>query len=155
MSKLKLTAPFINLDIEITNEQAGIILNALIGSVEDEEKEEDPLAVLISKKDVEDKTTPTFQSHKNKKGRKQNACSMCGTPGHRVTTCPKSKNKEPVVPKAEALTSEEYDSVMESKNQEGMLSKDTANTLGLNIREVNAAYGSVGYANYLAIRKSI
>ena len=94
------------------------------------------------------------------KVRKERSCSLCGKPGHSVTTCKENKPDQfgfdatPKVSGFDPMTKEEYAGVKEAKDCEE-LSKSTADMMGLPIREVNIAYSSSDYQHYLSLRRIV
>lgn len=83
-----------------------------------------------------------------KKSGKVRTCGACGKPGHRRDNCGK---EEPAEISTDPLSEAEFRSVKECKD-DGMASKATADELELNMREVNIAFGSYDYDNYLKSR---
>lgn len=139
----------ISIDQVITHEQAADILHSFVLSVPDEEEvTEEDLDASIEEIIKEEKTTKKYKKHK--KGRKPPHCGNCGETGHLKTTCP--KDNEPQEEPADALTEEEYRSVMECK-KDGLTSKEAATNLEFNSREVNVAFGTNLYESYLQVRK--
>lgn len=143
----------ISIDQVITHEQAADILHSFVLSVPDEEEEvtEEDLDASIDAIVADDKPTKKYKKHKA--DRKPATCGNCGETGHRKTTCP--KDNEPTDPKEEAgdaLSEEDYRAVLECKS-DGLTSRETADQLELNRREVNVAFGTKIYESYLQTRK--
>ena len=142
----------ISIDLNITHEQAADILQSFVLSVPDEEEEvsEEDLDASIEEIVKEDKPT---KKYKKRKERKPMSCSNCGEPGHTKPTCPKDNEPEdPVEDTGEPLSEEDYRAVLECKS-DGLTSKETADQLELNRREVNVAFGTNLYESYLGVRK--
>lgn len=91
-----------------------------------------------------------------KKGQRQ--CHNCKEYGHTAKKCQNAAVEAPETdqvgdnePWGDPLSEEEYNSVMEVK-RDGLPSRDAARSLELNLREVNTAWPSTDYENYLGRR---
>lgn len=86
-------------------------------------------------------------------GKRTRTCGNCRKPGHIARHCPKLNGmKDEGQEETEAISRSQYGDIKTAKGH-GMSSREISKEMDLPLKEVNAAYRSSDYENYIFIRQ--